>query len=265
MIVYGGSLHSNRRTICQLHTYNEGTAAIQVEQNLVLVDHSALLSVQPQLAIKGMACDARHLVIWSGNEIQVYRMFDSRIELLSEMQLQSRSISMYKDSLYIASGNKLLITSLMGVQRLSVFFPEGEGEPMLMNLCCSILAVVTKTGTLKLFDVSKKEPSLLHKPQNLYKFVRNDDCFGEIISVKCNATGSLVSILVSNNNNGDTYVYVYNISRQSLTELHCGNVSTPFSNHFWDSAETRLLAVEANSIPSEAMVCNSMKSFSKKR
>ena len=75
---------------------------------------------------------------------------------ISDFQTSARSIALRRDTLFMAEKNRLLITNLHGVQRLSVSFTEAEGIPMLLELNGNFLAITTNNGIIKLMDVSRK-------------------------------------------------------------------------------------------------------------
>ena len=94
----------------------------------------------------------------------------------------------------MATDNRLLITNLQGVQRMSVSFTEAEGLPTLLDLNGNFLAVTTDTGTIKLFDVSRKEPKPLGSSGSFVDPMTNES-LGVIRAISVNADGTRLSIL----------------------------------------------------------------------
>ena len=229
--------------------HNEGTAALQTKADTIVIDHAGtaeLLSLTTPLAIKGLACNARNVVVWSTNESHVYEIFESYVELVSQVKLPCSifSLSLFKDNLYIACGAKLIVMSLAGIQRASTDFADGEGSRILTSIVnmSNTLVVITDKGNLHMFDVSNSESMTpLHPPTNLCEITESSDLIGEIRSVECNATSSLVSLV--SKHYGITKLWVFNVSRNEL-KLICSDESGDRIFHFWDPADPRLLACD---------------------
>lgn len=229
--------------------YNEGTAAVQTEDNTIVVDHSEKsLQISTTLDIKGIVCDARHVVIWSETKIQIHRIFDSHTEIVSELQPPHnvKSAELYKDILLIVNDNHLQTMSFGGEQRCIRDFSSEEGFPILtsnVNINSSI-AVVTERDFLKVLDVTNAETINTREQQpskRLHEYAQDIHAIGQIMSVKCNATASLISIASANE--GTTHIFVFNMIKNELKLVHSDNSGSTMT-HCWDPAEPRLLACD---------------------
>lgn len=238
------------------HTYSEGAAAIQCGSDRIIFEHlggSQPMQIASHIAIEGMVCDDRHVVIWNGDNINVFRIFETHAELFSDLHIKSNSVAMKNDTLYVVSGDELLVLSLMGVQRCpNKKFSKEEGAPMYLNRTMNFLVVLTTNKIAHIFDVSKTEPYLLQKPQHLESSMRHES-LGEVISIKCNSNGSILSLLVCDGT-GRNSLYCYHLRNEVLLRISCGNCS-PIS-HFWDPAEAKLFAVEVAPLLNDKLVSN---------
>lgn len=237
--------------VTHFHYYNESTAAVQTENHTVIVDHSGAekpQQISTTLDIKGIACDARHVVIWSDTQIHFHRIFDSHTEIVSELQLpyNVKSAALYKDALFIINDNGLQGISFDGDQLCKIDFSSKEGFPMLtsnVNMDGSIV-VVTEKGLIKVLYVTDGETINAHQqqpPKSLQECPLDIDTIGQIISVQCNATASLISI--ASLNEGTFNIFVFNTIRKELKLVHSDN-SGSVATHCWDPAEPRLLACD---------------------
>ncbi|KAL7515538.1 hypothetical protein ACHAXN_013421 [Cyclotella atomus] len=244
-----------------LHAYNKGTAAIRTDAHNVIIDHSGcdkLLNLSSSIPISGLDCGSRQVVIWNGSLVQVYRILESGVELVSDLQLDSvKSVSMSRDSLFILSGNSLVVMA-EGYTRHVMEFSNDEGQPLLCDINMNNdLVVVTSNGFLKVFDV--KDPDSIVSPCppfNLHELAQDIDPIGEIFSenfsVKCNANASLISI--ASKHDGASRLFVYNTLRNELKLVHSDNSANTLF-HCWDPAEPRLLGYDCISNDSFTTLC----------
>ena len=237
-----------------LHRYlNEGAAAIQVNSDSVMVETSTgnKCNVGCGINVKGLAVDDMHLVVWNGKEAQCYGIENEGGECTqkSDFPSSARSIALRKDTLFMATDNRLLITNLQGIQRMSVSFTEAEGLPMLLDLNGNFLAVTTDTGTIKLFDVSRKEPKPLGSSGSFVDPMTNET-LGVIRAISVNADGTRLSIL-SDRIHGqlkirepDSRLHVYDADRDIVDSYDFRPTGRVPVSAFWDSKEPKLLGCE---------------------
>jgi hypothetical protein len=226
-----------------IRSYNEGTAAIQIDVQTVVIDHAGtdqLLSISTTLPVLGISCDARHVVIWGENQINVYGIFVSHTALVSELQLGNvKSVSLAKDSLFIVNDNQLRFMSLMGEHKCTVDF-SSEGRPTCMSSVNmnDNLVVITEQGYLKVIDMNGADAPKPHPSISLHQLAPG---IGDIISVECNATASLISLVTTHE--CAAKLFVFNTLRQEFKLVHSEYLGTVIT-HCWDPAEPRLLACD---------------------
>eukprot|EP00957_Ditylum_brightwellii_P026329 1991621-Ditylum_brightwellii.AAC.1 len=85
-----GYIFENRKP-CS--AFNQGVGVIQVDKDRCVIERSAggpTLQIEVGIKIEGLVVDSRHLVIWSGREIKIFRLFDESVELRSEIPCRAK-------------------------------------------------------------------------------------------------------------------------------------------------------------------------------
>ncbi|MEQ2157887.1 hypothetical protein GOODEAATRI_006474 [Goodea atripinnis] len=81
-----------------------------------------------------------------------------------------------------------------GTVKQLLTFSKAEGNPVLLNVCQSYLVVGTDTAHIRVYDLSRRDAKAHCSAKNLADHIT---MLGALRSVKCNANGSQVSILIS--------------------------------------------------------------------
>jgi intraflagellar transport protein 140 len=171
------------------------------------------------------------------------------------------------EHIFLAEGPRVDVTNLSGVVKQTLSFTDIEGDPTLLdvNPGGTHMAVVTARGMLKIFKVSRREAKQVGSGIALLEAIDSDadtrrttrggaSVRGrpKIRSIRCNANGTRVSVLVDRSLNAfhtdvDTRIYVYNSDQSSVQSFEFGPDRRPTS-HLWDGDEPRLLVVEASAL-----------------
>ncbi|GMI07811.1 hypothetical protein TrVE_jg6403 [Triparma verrucosa] len=256
ILAAGGDYGCVMLTETVLHrNLNEGVAAIQVNSDTVMIetDGGNKCNVNCGINVKGLVVDDHHLVVWNGKEAQCYGIENDGTSTTqkSDFPSSARSIALRKDTLFLATDNRLLITNLQGVQRMSVSFTEAEGLPMLLDLNGTFLAVTTDLGVIKLFDVSRKEPKPLGSSGTFVDPFSNVS-LGVIRSISVNADGTRLAILSDRVHGGlkirepDSRLHVYDSDRDIVDSYDFKSTERTPVSAFWDSKEPKLLSCETH-------------------
>lgn len=249
---------------------SDQVAAIQVGKRLLRVqrnDFECMFMVTTTIDVKNIVIDSRHLVVWDGRQICVYKLYFDNYEKFSNFPFHASSIALFNDSLFIAQDNQIIITNLNGVQRLSIPFPVDDGRPVHLNICRNFLAVATQFGYLKLFDVSMRDPQSLLATRGKFIDSVTNEHLGSIKSIKCNSNGTKISILSDLVNHSLNYwkptskLYIYDSCRNEIEHVNFGPKETIPLSHFWDTTEPNLLSCETYSIK-QTNLAESMSDFS---
>jgi len=238
-----------------LSACNDSVAAVQIDRSKVAlftnIGNEMGLCLETHTEIIGVQITSSHLVIWSPSEVQIYHIGRESCELCSQLHLNIQAAALRGNTLYVAQDKFLIISDLSGVQKLKIRFSEEEGRPQHLDIAEKHLAVATNYGILKVYDISKKEPNIL--TTHVMPMDTNSSMnFGSIRSVRCNADGTILSILLRVEKSGErddrNVIYLYN--------THCGTSrllsdyidpqSSPMS-HYWDQMEPKLFTCEIRS------------------
>jgi len=233
------------------HTFSAGICAAQVSRSCVAIQGMKNKVASVDLGtqhITSIAVNSELLVVSSTQGVHVYRMSDDGAYIMnSSIPLRASSLAIHQDTLVVATDNRVMFTTLDGVAKLSIFFGEHEGFPIALDLSGSVFAVATNLGVIKVMRIVGKEFKYVGRPVRLWEKIK---CGGNIRSLKCNADGSRISIIVKKLEDGigdmkgsRSCLFVYDIDHDLIDSFQFDNYF-PVS-HFWDPDEPTLISCEA--------------------
>ncbi|XP_068886209.1 intraflagellar transport protein 140 homolog isoform X2 [Aphelocoma coerulescens] len=208
------------------------------------------------------------VVFWNGKQVAVFECSGDTFRSAGSFLCDSPVLSVHGENLYTVEPYQIQVRTWQGTVKQLLVFSEAEGNPCLLDVCGNFLAVGTDLAHLKIFDLSRREAKVHCNSKNLSKLLPG--C-GDIASVKCNANGSKVSILVSRADGKiDSKICFYDVEMDKVTlfdfkaeqgdgreNLSAGQgigksvVEYPELHshipacHFWDQSEPRLFVCEA--------------------
>ena len=163
-------------------------SAIQVSFKKIMLSKSPLSKIiELDSAIKAFSVSSTHFVVSTGSVINVFEHGNcSNIDSISSFSMSNESIEIDSSSLYIASKHRVDVCNFQGIVKGFVKLDNNDGEINRIDLKGSILLISTLKFVVKVYDVSRREPKLLHSK----RFVE----FVSIVSVAVNFNGSFLSI-----------------------------------------------------------------------
>ncbi|XP_029977413.1 intraflagellar transport protein 140 homolog isoform X2 [Sphaeramia orbicularis] len=283
---WGSSLNllaaNNSNTILILHEhlmsahFSQQMAAVQLTPTQLSITQFSTdthLALQSDIHIKGVYVTKDSVTIWSGKQVTVYEISGKTIRNTGSFSCDSHIVAVHGESLYTVEPNRVQIRTPQGTVKQLLTFPKAEGNPVLLSVCQSYLVVGTDTAHIKVFDLSRRDAKAHCSTKNLTDQIAN---LGALNSVKCNANGSQVSILISQvNGRPDHKVYFYDVEMDTVThfDFFTGRPSSGIMqsedsdrqefegtelsgrcpvSHFWDENEPRLFVCETIPISSES-------------
>ena len=232
-------------------SFNDGMAAIQTNQTEAAIysckKNKTMAVIDSGLIIKGLAIDHKHFTIWSNTTVQVYKQVQNEWSLLSDFPLTCTVIAMSKESLYIAQLNTLIVTNLIGIQKVAVRFPKDEGKPLHLCVSMNLLAIVTDRFAIKLMDINGTEPI----PLRAVYF--SDKVPHDLLSLRCNADCSKISMLMqsksasSHSNTITNELYLLNTEKGEIKKFKLSDNDGNIIDHHWDPCDPRLLCISSTS------------------
>ncbi|XP_069503073.1 intraflagellar transport protein 140 homolog isoform X2 [Ambystoma mexicanum] len=251
--------------------FNQQVAATQVaptQLHLTFFSTGIQHSLRTEMYIKGVFVTKDAVAVWNGKQVTVFEPSGATLRNTGSFSCESQVLAMHEENIYTVEPNRVQVRTLQGTVKQLLVFSEAEGNPCLLDVCQSFLAVATDLAHFKLFDLSRREAKAHCNTKNLAEFVPG---FGCIMSLKCNSNGSRISILASKpEGNPDSKMYFYDVEMDTMSffdfwsgqadGMEAPSLSGPGSmseaenrdlvhripiSHFWDQSEPRLIVCEA--------------------
>lgn len=265
VMVRDGALSILNETVLHSRLSTE-MAAMQQSPDELLVEtcrtgkpskESVVLPVKCGIRIRGLVLAGSYIVVWNGSKIEIYQLRDNVISQVSAFESKARDVAMYHDSLFLAVGSRVEVTNVSGSTKQTLSFTDTEGDPTLIDINGKHMACATTRGTLKMYDVSRRETKQVGSGIRFLDQVGGAPGSSKINSIRCNADGTRMSVLLNREHNAfhqepDTRLYVYNSELNAVNHYDCGPERYPIS-HLWDPQEARLLVIEAQLVKSDKM------------
>ncbi|KAM6898009.1 intraflagellar transport protein 140 homolog [Lycodopsis pacificus] len=256
--------------------FGQQVAAVQLaptQLSITLFTTGVNLALQSDMHIKGVCATKDSVTVWSGKQVTVYELSGTVLRNTGSFPCDSHVVAVHGENLYTVEPNRVQIRTPQGTVKQLLTFSKAEGNPVLLSVCQSYLVVGTDTAHIRVFDLSRRDAKAHCSAKNLAEQIAN---LGALKSVKCNASGSQVSILISQvNGRPDHKVYFYDVEMDTVThfDFFVGRPSSGISqpdeserqqfqgtelsgrcpvSHFWDESEPRLLVCETVPISSES-------------
>uniref|UniRef100_A0A671WNM9 Intraflagellar transport 140 n=1 Tax=Sparus aurata TaxID=8175 RepID=A0A671WNM9_SPAAU len=239
--------------------FSQQVAAVQLtptQLSITQFSTGAHLALQSDMHIKGVCVTKDSVTVWSGKQITVYELSGTVLRNTGSFPCDSHIVAVHGENLYTVEPNRVQIRTPQGTVKQLLTFSKAEGNPVLLSVCQSYLVVGTDTAHIRVFDLSRRDAKAHCSAKNLTDQIAN---LGALRSVKCNANGSQVSILISQvNGRPDHKVYFYDVEMDTVThfDFFIGRPSSSISqheeklsgrcpmSHFWDESEPRLFVCE---------------------
>ncbi|KAJ4940251.1 hypothetical protein JOQ06_026560 [Pogonophryne albipinna] len=256
--------------------FSQQVAAVQLtptQLNITQFSSGGHLPLQSDMHIKGVCVTKDTVTVWSGKQVTVYELSGTALRNTGSFPCDSPVVAAHGENLYTVEPNRVQIRTPQGTVKQLLTFSKAEGNPVLLSVCQSYLVVGTDTAHIRVFDLSRRDAKAQSSAKNLADQISN---LGALRSVKCNASGSQVSILISQlNGRPDHKVYFYDVEMDTVTHFDffvgrpsSGLLQTEESerqqfqgtelsgrcpvSHFWDESEPRLFVCETVPISSES-------------
>lgn len=254
--------------------YSQQVAAVQLapaQLSLANFNTNTHFTFHTDTHIRTVQVTRDMIAVWNGKYITVYQPSGQTLHSTGIFQCESPAHAVHEENIYTVEPNRVQIRTPQGTVKQLLVFPEAEGNPTLLSVCGSYLAVGTDTSHVRVFDLTRREAKPVGVTKHLAELIPD---LGALISVKCNASGSQMSALITQvNGRPDNKVYFYDVEldtlsyfdfftgrpASSLTQLEdnqrtqCeGELSArcPVSQ-FWDENEPRLFVCETVPVNSD--------------
>lgn len=250
--------------------YNQQVAAVQVSPslfNVTFFSTGTTHNLHVDMTVNGVFTTKDAVVFWNGKQVTVFECSEDTLRNAGSFLCDSPVLSMHGENLYTVEPHRVQVRTWQGTVKQLLVFSEAEGNPCFLDVCGNFLAVGTDLAHFKIFDLSRREAKVHCNSKNFSELFPG---LGNIASVKCNANGNKVSILVSKaNGSTDSKICFYDVEMDKVTlfdfkaergigreKLSSGHgidrsvVEYPDLHnhipvcHFWDCSEPRLFVCE---------------------
>ncbi|XP_035468905.1 intraflagellar transport protein 140 homolog [Scophthalmus maximus] len=262
--------------------FSQQVAAVQLTPTQLSITQYATglhLALQSDTHIQGVCVTKNSVTVWSGKQVTVYELSGTVLRNTGSFPCDSHVVAVHDENLYTVEPSRVQIRTPQGTVKQLLTFSKAEGNPVLLSVCQSYLVVGTDTAHIRVFDLSRRDAKAHCSAKNLVDQIAG---LGALKSAKCNASGSQVSILISQvNGRPDHKVYFYDVEMDTVThfDFFVGRPSSGISHpeeserqrfqgtevsgrcpvsHFWDESEPRLFVCETVSVGSESSSTSSI-------
>ncbi|XP_067291267.1 intraflagellar transport protein 140 homolog isoform X2 [Pseudorasbora parva] len=274
------SISSSRVVILSEHVmcshYSQQMAAVQLtptQLSLANFNTNTHITFHTDTHIRALQVTKDMVAVWNGKCITVYEPSGQTLHSTGSFQCESAALALHDENIYTIEPNRVQIRTPQGTVKQLLVFSEAEGNPTLLSVCGSYLAVGTDTSHVRVFNLTRREAKALGVTKNLCELIPD---LGALRSVKCNASGSQLSVLVTQvNGRPDNKVYFYDIELDTLSyfDFFTGRPESSLAlsddsqrtqcegelaarcpvSQFWDENEPRLFVCETVPVNSDLL------------
>ncbi|XP_038847273.1 intraflagellar transport protein 140 homolog [Salvelinus namaycush] len=255
--------------------FGQQVAAVQLtpsQLSLTMFNTNSHLTLRSDMHIKGVCVTKDTVTVWNGKQVTVYEPSGATLRNTGSFLCESQVLAVHDENIYTVEPNRVQVRTPQGTVKQLLAFSEAEGNPVLLSVCQGYLVVGTDTAHIKVFDLTRREAKAHCSAKNLVDLTPN---LGALRSVKCNANGNQVSILVTRvNGRPDHRMYFYDVEMDTLShfDFFTGRPPSGISqaddterrpltelsercpvSHFWDENEPRLFVCETVLVNSPQM------------
>uniref|UniRef100_A0A671RDX2 Intraflagellar transport protein 140 homolog n=1 Tax=Sinocyclocheilus anshuiensis TaxID=1608454 RepID=A0A671RDX2_9TELE len=198
--------------------YSQQMAAVQLtptQLSLANFNTNTHITFHTDTHIRAVQVTKDMVTVWNGKYITVYEPSGQTLHSTGSFQCESPALAVHEENIYTVEPNRVQIRTPQGTVKQLLVFSEAEGNPTLLSVCGSYLAVGTDTCHVRVFDLTCREAKAMGVMKNLSELIPD---LGALRSVKCNASGNQLSILITQvNGRPDNKVYFYDIELDTLS------------------------------------------------
>uniref|UniRef100_A0A672MYR0 Intraflagellar transport 140 n=1 Tax=Sinocyclocheilus grahami TaxID=75366 RepID=A0A672MYR0_SINGR len=200
--------------------YSQQMAAVQLtpaQLSLANFNTNTHITFHTDTHIRAVQVTKDTVAVWNGKYITVYEPSGQTLHSTGSFQCESPALVVHEENIYTVEPNRVQIRTPQGTVKQLLAFSEAEGNPTQLSVCGSYLAVGTDTCHVRVFDLTRREAKAMGVMKNLSELIPD---LGALRSVKCNASGSQLSVLIAQvNGRPDNKVYFYDIELDTLSHF----------------------------------------------
>jgi len=201
-------------------------------------------TVRTEIRVKGLDLSGTHFVLWDGRKVELYQLPPRAAPThLHTFDHPVTTAAVHPDFVFIAKGPRIEVHNHQGHKIQTLQFTPNEGEPIALDVHSDFLAAATTKQALRMWRLGKEA-----KGHGTTKTIFGESD-GEIASIRLNADGSKVSVLLrvkdaSGHLGPDPRLHVFDLEADRLCSHDFGRQRRYPISHCWDEGEPRLLGCE---------------------
>ncbi|KNC28438.1 hypothetical protein FF38_06009 [Lucilia cuprina] len=255
--------------------------AIQQSAHNIFLQHADQRNcvVQAEFSVTVLALSTTNLALSNGRSISTYnidkvdRMSDFanslessssgslktdkatslNVKLLQTFNAECLALCINHQNIFCLTAMDVSVYSIGGVVLHKIQASSTEGKIIGMDLTSCYFSIFTMNGYIKTFDISRHDPKILFPPKSAYDLFED---FGEVMQVKCNASGTHLALIIANRSFVPKPVlYCWDFEKNVLMEQDLLDKEKEKSSSscmpvsvWWDIDEPRLLALEIKTV-----------------
>uniref|UniRef100_A0A673VBY5 Intraflagellar transport protein 140 homolog n=1 Tax=Suricata suricatta TaxID=37032 RepID=A0A673VBY5_SURSU len=209
--------------------FHQQVAVLQISPSLLSVSFlstGATHTLRTDMHVSGVFATKDAVAVWNGKQVVIFEPSGATLRNAGTFLCESPVLAMHEENVYTVEPNRVQVRTWQGTVKQLLLFSEAEGSPCSLDIGGNFLVVGTDLARFKSFDLSRREARVHCGDRKLAALVPGAE---GIDSLRCNASGSKISILLSK-----SCAFV----EDRLRDL------VPVS-HFWDQSDPRLFVCEA--------------------
>ncbi|KAM5198317.1 intraflagellar transport protein 140 homolog isoform 1-T4 [Hipposideros larvatus] len=252
--------------------FHQQVAVVQLSPSVLSVSFlstGVTHSLRTDMHISGVFAIKDAIAVWNGKQVAIFEPSGTTLRNAGTFLCESPVLAMHEENVYTVELNRVQVRTWQGTVKQLLPFSETEGNPCFFDICGNFLVVGTDLAHFKSFDLSRREAKVHCSCKNLAELVPGA---GGIASLRCNANGNKISILLSKaDNSPDSKICFYDVDTDTVTifDFKTGQIdwretlsfvgqetkkNLAFSDerlahhvprsHFWDQSDPRLFVCE---------------------
>ncbi|XP_067563212.1 intraflagellar transport protein 140 homolog isoform X5 [Pseudorca crassidens] len=177
--------------------FHQQVAAVQVSPSLLSVSFlstGVTHSLRTDMYISGVFTTKDAVAVWNGKQVVIFEPSGATLRSAGTFLCESPVLAMHEENVYTVEPNRVQVRTWQGTVKQLLPFSETEGNPCFFDICGNFLVVGTDLAHFKSFDLSRREAKVHCSCKSLAGLVPG---VGGMASLRCNASGSKISILLS--------------------------------------------------------------------
>ncbi|XP_065366029.1 intraflagellar transport protein 140 homolog [Calliphora vicina] len=183
----------------------------------------------------------------SSDSLKNDKITNLSVKLLQTFNAECLALCINHQNIFCLTATDVSVYSIGGVVLHKIQASTTEGKIIGMDLTSCYFSIFTMNGYIKTFDISRHDPKILFPPKSAYDLFED---FGEVMQVKCNASGTHLALVIANRSFiPKPVLYCWDFEKNVLMEQDLIDKEKEKSSCipvslWWDIDEPRLLALE---------------------